>query len=67
MIEREEAVVEMLRGWTECGGPFTVTEMAERLGLSRSDVAIAVARLEAQGQLLRGRFSPGAGRGGAVR
>ncbi|MDE2860755.1 MAG: DEAD/DEAH box helicase [Chloroflexota bacterium] len=59
-IEREDAVVEVLRGWTECGGPFTVIEMADRLGLSRSDVAIAVARLEAQGQLLRGRFSPGA-------
>ena len=58
-VEREEAVAEVLRGWVECGGPFTAGEMADRLGLSRSDVAIAVARLEAQGQLLRGRFRPG--------
>ena len=58
-VEREEAVAEVLRGWVECGGPFTMSEMADRLGLSRSDVAIAVARLEAQGQLLRGRFRPG--------
>ena len=59
-VEREVAVAEVLRGWSECGGPFTVIEMADRLGLSHSDVAIAVARIEAQGQLLRGRFRPGA-------
>ena len=59
-VEREEAVAEVLRGWVECGGPFTAGEMADRLGLSRSDMAIAVARLEAQGQLLRGMFRPGA-------
>ena len=59
-VEREEAVLEVLRGWTESGGPFTAPEMEDRLGLSRSDVAIAVARLEAQGQLLRGKYRPGA-------
>ena len=59
-VEREEAVAEVMRGWVECGGPFTTSEMADRLGLSRSDVAIAVARLEGQGQLLRGMFRPGA-------
>ena len=59
-VEREDAVLEILRGWSESSGPFTAAEMEARLGLSRSDVAIAVARLEAQGQLLRGRFRPGA-------
>ena len=59
-MEREEAVFEIQRGWAECSGPFTAAEMADRLGFSRSDVAVAVAHLEAQGLLLRGRFRPGA-------
>ncbi len=59
-MEQEEAVLEILRGWVECSGPFTVGEMAGLLGLSQSDVAIAVARLEGEGALLRGAFRPGA-------
>ena len=59
-LEQEAAVLEVLRGWVECSGPFTTGEMAETLGLRRADVTIAAARLEGEGLLLRGRFRPGA-------
>ncbi len=58
--EHEEAVVELLRGRVECSGPFTLREMAGSLRLPLPAVAQAVARLEAEGLLLRGRFRPAA-------
>ena len=54
--QREEAIVEMLRGWLESSGPVTVAELADRLALDAETVEIALARLEGQGQVLRGRF-----------
>ncbi len=58
-IEREDAVLHLVRGWAECSGPFTAGEMAGLLGLSRSDIAAAVAGLENEGLVLRGSFRPG--------
>ena len=58
--EHEEAVIELVRGRVECSRPFTVTNLAESLHLSASDVTQAVARLEMEGLLLRGRFRPSA-------
>ena len=55
-LDRDEAVYSLLRGWIECSGPFTVEEMRETLGLSESDVKIALARFENEGVILRGRF-----------
>ena len=56
---REAAIPSLLRGWVECLGPFTPDEMANTLGLDRADVDSALARLEAEGSVLRGRFRPG--------
>ena len=54
---REDATVELLRGWLESSGPQTASELADRLALSSVLVEAAFARLEGEGQLLRGQFS----------
>ena len=56
---REEPFAEILRGWLECSGPITVTQLAEQFGVERELVEAGLLRLETQGQLLRGRFSGG--------
>jgi ATP-dependent Lhr-like helicase len=59
--ETEEAcAAEILRGWFESGGPYRASELATRLAMPRALVDSALAQLEAQGQILRGRFNPGA-------
>ena len=54
---QEDATVELLRGWLEATGPQTASERADRLALSSAMVEAAFARLEGEGQLLRGQFS----------
>ncbi|MBX3303617.1 MAG: DEAD/DEAH box helicase [Nitrospira sp.] len=44
-------------GWMESIGPTTTNELAERLGLSTAAINAAMVRLEASGQVLRGRFT----------
>ena len=59
--ETEEAcAAEILRGWFESGGPYRATELATSLALPRALVDSALSQLEAEGQILRGRFTPGA-------
>ena len=58
-IEREDAVLHLVRGWAECSGPFTAGEMAALLCLTVSDVEYAVAGLENEGLVLRGSFRSG--------
>ena len=58
---QEEAVISLARGRVECSGPFTLAEMAQSLGLSPSAVTPALARLEAEGTVMRGSFTPGKG------
>ncbi|HLN10760.1 MAG TPA: DEAD/DEAH box helicase, partial [Xanthobacteraceae bacterium] len=53
------ALVEILRGRLEGLGPVTEHALAAALGLEPSDIAAALAALEAEGFALRGRFSPG--------
>jgi ATP-dependent Lhr-like helicase len=50
----------ILRGWLESTGPASVTELAARLALPRELVESALARIESEGQVLRGAFLPGA-------
>ena len=58
-IEREDAVLHLVRGWAESSGPFTAGEMAGLLCLTVSDVNTAVIGLENEGLVLRGSFRPG--------
>ncbi len=55
---REEAIAEMMRGWFESVGPATASSLAMRLSLPLDEAEQALAHLERQGLLLRGRFSP---------
>jgi len=57
----EEAATAILRGWLESTVPVTAAEMAARLALPKSLVEAALARLEGEGQVLRGQFRPEAG------
>ncbi|TAJ31517.1 MAG: DEAD/DEAH box helicase, partial [Nitrospirae bacterium] len=67
--EREDAIVSIVQGWMESTGPTTADELAQKLHLPTSEVNGALLRLEATGQVLRGRFRPmvndqgGSGRG----
>ena len=54
--DRAEAVLQIVRGWAECSGPFTAGQMAELLRLPRAEVEYAVAGLENEGLVLRGSF-----------
>ena len=57
-LESEEGVFVTVRGWMESTGPMRVSVLADRLALSRDAVEAAMAKLEASGQVLRGRFTP---------
>jgi ATP-dependent helicase Lhr and Lhr-like helicase len=57
LIESEEGSVATVRGWMESTGPMTVTSLANKLALPRDVVESAMAKLEAGGQVLRGRFT----------
>ncbi len=56
---REEAIRSMIQGWVATLGPTTNDAVALRLGLSLTDVKVAMAGLESIGVVLRGRFTPG--------
>jgi ATP-dependent Lhr-like helicase len=56
---REEALVYLVRGRLECVGPTTAGALARELGLNPSEVEGALAALETQGGVLRGRFTGG--------
>jgi ATP-dependent Lhr-like helicase len=55
---REDALKELVRGRLEISGPVTVDGLADELGVTTGDVDIALAGLEREGFVLRGRFTP---------
>ena len=55
----DDALVELLRGRLEGLGPVTAKGLAASAGLAVSDVDRALLKLEAEGFVLRGRFTPG--------
>jgi ATP-dependent Lhr-like helicase len=55
--DQESAAAELLRGWLESTGPQTRTGLAQRFALPRDVMESALLRLEAEGQILRGRFT----------
>ncbi len=54
----EHCAAEILRGWFECSGPVTAAHLSTTLAMPRDLVDQALAQLEAEGQILRGNFSP---------
>jgi ATP-dependent Lhr-like helicase len=57
--ERDDAIVEIIRARLSGFGPQTLSAIAQSLGMQESTVASALARLEIEGYVLRGRFTPG--------
>jgi ATP-dependent Lhr-like helicase len=56
---REEAIVEIIRGRAALIGPTTAAALAASIGIAIADADAALLRLEAEGVLLRGRFTAG--------
>jgi len=55
----EEGLIELLRGRLEALGPVTVQELASSMGVRPSNIEAALIALEAEGFVMRGRFTPG--------
>ena len=56
---REDAILALVRGWVDCIGPFTVTELSSTLVLPADDVLYALGQLENEGVVLRGSYRLG--------
>ncbi|RPI37273.1 MAG: ATP-dependent DNA helicase, partial [Hyphomicrobiaceae bacterium] len=56
----ELALVEIVRGRLEGLGPVAETELAASLGIDRQEMAAALTTLQAEGFVMRGRFTPNA-------
>ncbi|EXF91425.1 ATP-dependent DNA helicase [Pseudomonas fluorescens HK44] len=54
----DEALVELIRARLSAFGPLPIHAIAQPLGLSTAQVTQALAQLEREGYVLRGRFSP---------
>jgi ATP-dependent Lhr-like helicase len=54
----EACAAEILRGWFECSGPLLASQLSRMLAMPRELVDHALAQLEVEGQILRGRFTP---------
>ena len=57
---RDAALAELLRARLGCLGPVTAARLASDLGLTAVDADVALVGLEAEGCVLRGRFTPDA-------
>ena len=57
---RDAALAELLRARLGCLGPATAARLGRDLGLAPVDVEVALVGLEAEGCVLRGRFTPDA-------
>ena len=55
----EEALVEILRGRLEGLGPVTVAQLTESFGLNKLEIETGLLKLETEGFVIRGRFTPG--------
>ncbi len=56
----DAAVTEVLRGWLDSSGPLRASDLAATLAVPAARVAAGLARLEGEGQVLRGRFTAAA-------
>ncbi|ASQ45506.1 DEAD/DEAH box helicase [Legionella clemsonensis] len=55
-VEREEAIVHMIRGWLQHLGPMNVVELTAILWLEQAEIEQALLTLESTGSILRGHF-----------
>ena len=52
------AAVPAVRGWMESLGPVTAASLAATLAFPEDEIESALLKLESEGQVMRGRFSP---------
>jgi ATP-dependent Lhr-like helicase len=57
--QREDALVEIVRARLAALGPVTTARLARDMALSPADIEQALLKLETEGFVLRGRFTPG--------
>jgi ATP-dependent Lhr-like helicase len=57
--ERDAALVELVRGRLEGLGPARAGDIAASFGLPQADIDAALLRLEVEGSILRGSYTPG--------
>ncbi len=58
---REDAAVELLRSRLTGLGPTPAADLAETLSIPQPEVEMALLRLQSQGYVMQGRFTPGIG------
>jgi ATP-dependent Lhr-like helicase len=54
---RDDALLQLVRGWMEHSGPVEVPWLARAVGLPAADIEAAMLRLESEGRVLRGQFT----------
>lgn len=60
-VTREEAIVEIVRSRLEALGPVTADQISRTLNIPVSDIEPALIKLEGEGFVFRGSFTPGSG------
>jgi len=60
LADADEPTQRIVHGWLQSIGPTTAGRLAARIGLAETAITRALAVLEGQGAVLRGRFTPGA-------
>jgi ATP-dependent helicase Lhr and Lhr-like helicase len=55
---REDALLELVRGRLTGLGPVTVSALATSLSVQASDIELALIRLQSEGYVMQGRFTP---------
>ncbi len=58
---REDALLTLVTGWMSHLGPATASQIGESLGLAASDIKKTLLRMEANGTVLRGKFTGAVG------
>jgi ATP-dependent Lhr-like helicase len=57
VIARDDALLQLVRGWMAHSGPVEIPWLAHTVGLPAADIEAAMLRLEAEGRVLRGQFT----------
>jgi len=56
---REDALLELIRGRLTGAGPTTVAQLANALQVDSSDIDLTLLRLQSEGYVMQGHFTPG--------
>jgi len=57
-LDRGDDTLATVRGWMESLGPTTVSTLANTLAFAADEIEAALFKLESEGQVMRGRFTP---------